>query len=162
MNNLSHLFKTESYFVSNEKQQKQNNSESEYIKKCAKRLHKTLLAIPEVSNMENSDRIFSLMRCQNIISQSLGFDSFYQVQENNKQYQASYLEQEQIYLKRYKNIEESQQYLGYSLEHKKFVVGKNNHTLYVSNEQPLAETLNTPPPEVRGFLLRELISLSRQ
>lgn len=141
MNNLSHLFKTESYFVSNEKQQKQNNSEEEYIKKCAKRLHRTLLAIPEVSNMENSDRIFSLMRCQNIISQSLGFDNFYQVQENNKQYQVSYLEQEHIYLKRYKNIEESQQYLGYSLEHKKFVIGKNSHTLYFSNGQPLAETI---------------------
>lgn len=141
MHNLSHLFKTESYFVSNDKQQKHNHSEEEYIKKCAKRLHKTLLEIPEVSNMDNSDRIFSLMKCQNIISQSLGFDNFYHVQENNKQYQASYLEQNKIYLQKQKNTDDLQQYLGYSLEHKKFVIGRSRHTLYVSNEQPLADKM---------------------
>ena len=70
----------------------------EYIKKSAKRLHKALLAMPEIQSLATPEKTFSLMKCQELVSQSLGFESFHAARQYNKQHNLSLLKQAGIKL----------------------------------------------------------------
>lgn len=56
-----------------------------YIKRSAKRLQKILLEHPELETLHEEKQLFSLMRCQEILSQALGLGNFNQVLNYQKQ-----------------------------------------------------------------------------
>lgn len=116
----------------------------EQIKKSAKKLQKSLLAMPELNALVDKEKVFSLMKCQNIISQSLGFDSFYAVQQYSKQYNISQLEKEGILLLD-KNNDSNNVYVGEIFESNKKVYLNNKtlqkHSFFISEKESNSNTV---------------------